>query len=159
MCFAGGSENKASACSAGDLGSIPGSGRSPAEGNGNPLQYSCLENPVDRVSWWAAVHGITKSQTQLSDWAHTRHQQCIRLPLAQYSRPYLPWSSNRVGLKMYRILFPSSLLSLITDAVKHFFLFIGFLSHELLLHTFYPFFSWVVFFGLARKNFLIYFLK
>ena len=49
--FPGGSEVKASACNAGDLGSIPGSGRSPGEGNGNPLQYSCLENPMDRGAW------------------------------------------------------------------------------------------------------------
>ena len=49
--FPGGSEGKASACNAGDLGSIPGSGRSPEEGNGNPLQYSCLENPMDREAW------------------------------------------------------------------------------------------------------------
>ena len=56
-----------SACNAGDLGSIPGSGRSPGEGNGNPLQYSCLENPMDRGTWWATVHGVTKSWTQLSD--------------------------------------------------------------------------------------------
>ena len=49
--FPGGSEGKASACSAGDLGLIPGSGRSPGEGNGNPLQYSCLENPMDREAW------------------------------------------------------------------------------------------------------------
>ena len=51
--FPGGSEDKASACHAGDLGSIPGLGRSPGEGNGNPLQYSCLENPMDRGSWRA----------------------------------------------------------------------------------------------------------
>ena len=50
------------ACSAGDLGSIPGSGRSPGEGNGNPLQYSCLENPTDRGAWWATAHGVAKSQ-------------------------------------------------------------------------------------------------
>ena len=56
-----------SACNAGDLGSIPGSGRSPGEGNGNPLQYSCLENPMDRRAWWATVHGVTKSWTCLSD--------------------------------------------------------------------------------------------
>ena len=62
----GGSEDKASACNAGDLGSIPGLGRSPGEGNGNPLQYSCLENPMDRGAWWATVHGVTKSQTRLS---------------------------------------------------------------------------------------------
>ena len=54
-------------CNAGDLGSIPGSGRSPGEGNGNPLQYSCLENPMDRGAWWATVHGVAKSRTQLSD--------------------------------------------------------------------------------------------
>ena len=63
--FPGGSEVKASACSVGDLGSIPGLGRSPGEGNGNLLQYSCLENPMDRGAWWAAVHGAAKSQTHL----------------------------------------------------------------------------------------------
>ena len=58
---------KESACNAGDLGSIPASGRSPGRGNGNPLQYSCLENSIDRGAWWATVHGVTKSQTRLSD--------------------------------------------------------------------------------------------
>ena len=48
---------------AGDEGSIPGSGRSPGGGNGNPLQYSCLENPMDRGAWWATVHGVAKSRT------------------------------------------------------------------------------------------------
>ena len=67
MGFPGGSEVKASACNAGDLGSIPGSGRSPGEGNGKPLQYSCLENPIDGGAWWATVHRVTKSQTQLSN--------------------------------------------------------------------------------------------
>ena len=51
---------------AGHAGSIPGSGRSPGEGNGNPLQYSCLENPMDRGAWWATARGVTKSQMQLS---------------------------------------------------------------------------------------------
>ena len=55
------------ACSAGDPGSIPRSGRSPEEGNGNPFQYSCLVNPMDRGAWWAIVHSVTKSWTQLSD--------------------------------------------------------------------------------------------
>ena len=50
-----------------DMGSSPGLGRSPREGNGNPLQDSCLENPMDRGAWWAIVHGVTKSQTRLSD--------------------------------------------------------------------------------------------
>ena len=65
--FPGGSEVKASACNAGDLGSIPGSGRSPGEGNGSPLQYSCLENPMDRGAWGATVHRVAKSRTRLSD--------------------------------------------------------------------------------------------
>ena len=67
----GGSEVKASACNAGDLGSIPGSRRPPGEGNGNPLQYSCLENPMDGGAWWVTVCGITKRQTRLSDFTFT----------------------------------------------------------------------------------------
>ena len=58
-----GSDGKESACNIGDLGSIPGSGRSPREGNGNPLQYSCLENPMDTGAWRAAVLGVARSQT------------------------------------------------------------------------------------------------
>ena len=61
----GGSDGKETACSAGDPGSIPGSGRSPGEGNGYPLQYSCLENPMDRGAWGATVHGVTKNRTRL----------------------------------------------------------------------------------------------
>ena len=61
--FPSGSEGKASACNAGDLGSIPGSGISPGRGNGNPLQYSCLENSMDREAWLAAVHGSQESDT------------------------------------------------------------------------------------------------
>ena len=52
---------------AGDLGSSPGLGRSPGEGNGNPLQYCCLENPMDRGAWYTTVYGVTKSRTRLSD--------------------------------------------------------------------------------------------
>ena len=63
----GGSDGKASAYNAGDPGSIPGSGRSPGEGNGNPLQYSCLENPMDGGAWWATIHGVAKCRTRLSD--------------------------------------------------------------------------------------------
>ena len=65
--FPGGSDGKASACNVGDLGSTPGSGRSPGEGNGNPLQYSCLENSMDGGAWWATVHGVTKNRTRLSN--------------------------------------------------------------------------------------------
>ena len=61
-----GCDAKASARNAGDPGSIPGSGRSPGEGNGNPLQHSCLENPMDRGACQATVHGVARSQTQLS---------------------------------------------------------------------------------------------
>ena len=61
-----GSDSKESACNAGDLGLIPGLGKSPREGNGNLLQYSCLDNPMDRGPWQATVHGVAKSQTQLS---------------------------------------------------------------------------------------------
>ena len=67
MGFPGGSDGKESARSAGDLSSISGSARSPGEGNGYPLQYSCLENSMGREAWWATVYGVTKSQTQLTD--------------------------------------------------------------------------------------------
>ena len=61
--FPGGSEVKASPCSAGDLGSIPGLRRSSGEGNGNPLHYSCMENPMDGGAWWASVRGVAESDT------------------------------------------------------------------------------------------------
>ena len=64
--FPDGSDGKESACNVSNLGSIPGLGRSPGEGNGYPLQDSCLENSMDRKGWWATVYGITKSRTQLS---------------------------------------------------------------------------------------------
>ena len=64
--FPSGSEGKESACNARDLGSISGLGRSPGEENGNPLQHSCLENPMDRGAWWATVHGVAQSRTRLS---------------------------------------------------------------------------------------------
>ena len=69
MGFPGGSDSKESACNVEDLGLIPGLGRSLEEGNGNPIQYSCLDNPVDRRSWHAAVHRVAKSQTRLSNLA------------------------------------------------------------------------------------------
>ena len=69
--FPGGSDSKASAYNAGDPASIPGSGRSPGEGNGSPLQYSCLENPMNKGAWLATVHGVAKSWTLLSDFTIT----------------------------------------------------------------------------------------
>ena len=65
--FPGGSDSKESAHNVGHPGLIPGSSRSPGKGNGNPLQNSCLGNPMDRGAWWASVHGVAKSQTQFSD--------------------------------------------------------------------------------------------
>ena len=78
--FPGGSEVKVSAWNAGGLGSIPGLGRFPGEGNGNPLQYSCLENPMEGGAWWATVHGVAKSRTQLTDF--TTRQEFERWTLS-----------------------------------------------------------------------------
>ena len=75
--FPGGLDGKVSAYNAGDLGSIPRLERFPGEGNGNPLQYSCLENPMDRGVWWATVHGVTKSQTRLSDLSARLFSSCL----------------------------------------------------------------------------------
>ena len=78
-CFVGfpsGLEVKVSACNVGDLGLIPGLGWFFGEGNGNPLQYSCLENPMDGGAWWATAHGVTKSQTWLSHFT-SLHFCCI----------------------------------------------------------------------------------
>ena len=61
MGFPGSLDGKGSACNEGDPGSVPGLGRSPGEGSGNPLQYSFLENAMDRGAWWSAVHGVTES--------------------------------------------------------------------------------------------------
>ena len=72
LMYGGSSDGKESTCRTGDQGSIPGLGRSPGEGNGNPLQHSCLVNPMDREAWWATVHGVTESRTQLSDFHETK---------------------------------------------------------------------------------------
>ena len=71
ICFPDGSDGKVSACNAGDPGSIPGLGRSPGEGNGNPFQYCCLENSMDWGAWWAIVHGVAESRTWLSNFTCT----------------------------------------------------------------------------------------
>ena len=75
MSFPGGSDDKESAFNAGDLGSIPGSGRSLREENGNPLQYSCLENSMDRGVWWATVHRVAKTDTT----------EQLTVPLSKYN--------------------------------------------------------------------------
>ena len=70
MGFPGSSEDNECACHAGHLNLIPGSGRSPGEGDGNPLQYSCLENPIDRGAWWATGHGVTRVRPNRSNSVH-----------------------------------------------------------------------------------------
>ena len=83
-----GSEVRASACNAGDLGSIPGSGRSPGEGNGNLLQYFCLENPTDGGAWRATVHGVAKSRTRLSDFTFVfTFRQLLKKGIVDTLRP------------------------------------------------------------------------
>ena len=72
-----GSVDKDSACNAGDTGSIPGLGRSPGGGHDNPLQYSCLENSMDREAWQAIVHRVTKSRTQLKQLSNTNIYVCV----------------------------------------------------------------------------------
>ena len=85
---------KESTGNAGDTGSIPGLGRSPGEGNGNALQYSCLKNPTDRGAWWATVHGAAKSPTQLKR---------LSTPVVQYKNPQMknPIKNWAEDLKTY----------------------------------------------------------
>ena len=95
-----------------DVGLIPGSERSPGEGNGNPLQYSCLENPMDRGAWWATVHWIEKSQTQLkwpSTHTHTLNEANLDLPRHNYHR--------------------FQIMELLWELVFHFFMKLSFLVH------------------------------
>ena len=85
LSFPGGSDGKEAACSEGDLGSIPGLGRSPREGNGNPLQYPCLENSMDEKAWQATVHGVIKSWPQLSDFTLTSLLWCLNPKLVAWN--------------------------------------------------------------------------
>ena len=88
--FPRGSDVKEYVCNAGDLGSLPGSGRSPGEGNGNPLQYSCLENSMDRGAWRATVYGVSKSQDPKSTSLY------IKYPVMNRSKP-LPPREKKTG--------------------------------------------------------------
>ena len=114
MGFPGGSEGKASHCNAGDLGSIPGSGRPPGEGNGNPLQYFCLENPIDRGAWWATVHGIAKSRTRLSNFTFSTsflsiHKSIKYTYLCMYKHLCIVFLNfTFLALKMFFILLKAS---------------------------------------------------
>ena len=83
--FPGGSDGKESTCNAQDLGSIPGLGRSPGGGPGNPPQYSCLENPMDRGAWKAAVHGVAEGLTRLSGFTFTFHFHALEKEMATHS--------------------------------------------------------------------------
>ena len=94
--FPGGSNSKASVYNAGDLGLIPGSGRSPGEGNGTPLQYPCLENPMDRGTWKAAVHGVAEGWTRLSDFTFTFYSHALEKEMATHSS-ILAWRIPGTG--------------------------------------------------------------
>ena len=101
--FPGGSDSKNSACKIGDLCLIPGSGRSSGEGNVYPLQYSCLENSVDKRAWRATVHGVAKTQTQLSDntfcsvqFSRSVVSNSLRPHELQHARPPCPSPTPRV---------------------------------------------------------------
>ena len=109
--FLGGSDSKASACNSRDLGLIPGSGRSPGEGNGNPLQYSCLENSMNGGTWWAAVHGVAKSRTRLSDFIFTFHFHTLEKEMATHSS-ILAWRIPGTGE-------PGGLPSMGSHRVRH----------------------------------------
>ena len=88
---------KESTCQIGDVGSILGLGRSPGEGNGNPFQYSCLENPMDRGAWWATVQGVTKNRIQLNNETTTtksKRSSVVRLPKL-HPRPVIDLSEPK----------------------------------------------------------------
>ena len=94
--FPGGSPVKNTLANAGDLSLIPGSGRFSEEGNGNPLQYSCLENHMDRGAWWATVHEVTKSWTWLSEW--TTMMMCVCVCVYIKKNIKVPWLLRTAGL-------------------------------------------------------------
>ena len=96
MDFPGGSAGKEFTCNVGDLGLILGLERSLGEGNSYPLQYSCLENPMDGRAWWAAVHGVTQSRTRLSYFTFTFHFHALEKEMATHSS-VLAWRIPGMG--------------------------------------------------------------
>ena len=100
-----------SACSVGDPGSSPGLGRFPGGGHGNPLQYSCLENPVDRGAWWATVHGFSMSRTRLNDFTFTFYLHALEKEMATHSS-VLAWRIPGTGE-------PGGLPSMGSHRVRH----------------------------------------
>ena len=106
-----GSEGKVFAYNERDPGSIPGLGRSPGEGNGNPLQYSCLENPMDSGARWSAVHGVTMSWALLSDFTFTFHFLALEKEMATHSS-VLAWTIPGMGE-------PGGLTSMGSHRVRH----------------------------------------
>ena len=99
--FPGGSDSKESACNAGDSGSTPGSRRSPGEVNSKPLQYSCLENPMDRGAWWATPHGVVKDQTRLKQLSLSLTYPPSGTALHKTATPLLPHPGPRHLLYLF----------------------------------------------------------
>ena len=120
--FPGGSEVKASTRNEGDLGLIPGSGRSPGEGNSNPLQHSCLGNPMDGGAWWPTVHRITKSRTQLSDF--TIQGQAL-WPDLDHNMAYRPKMASLMSRKPCLVLFLQNPLGYLLTLIENLFCFEG----------------------------------
>ena len=110
LSFPCGSYGKESACNVGGPGLIPGSGKSPGEGNSNPLQYSCLENSKDRGAWLAIVHGIAESQTWLSSHTHTEASFVYFLSLIPLLQEIDPKNIAAICQKVFCLCFPLGVL-------------------------------------------------
>ena len=139
----GGSDGKAPACNAGDPGSIPGSGRSTGEGNGNPLQYSCLENSMDGEAWWATVHGVTKSWAQLSDFTFTVDLQGCSSP--RYTEKWLNYTHTHTHtiFRFFSLIGYYKMLSIVPCVLfSRSLLVIYFIYSSVQTHFIWPALSW-----------------